>query len=251
MSGRKDRKALADVRALEEQSERVNPVNPVHQSSRKGYTGLVLEGAGATPSMGLSQHRGGAKKSKKAKKEEEESSSEEEEMTGGAVMVGAGTKKGQTRKTARKAYEHTPSEMGKQLADEMEALHGAGFLEDFRKGFNRVASPNVSGVGFEAVSGGALEDKMYAEAKKTRKPAVSKLKGGAVSKTGAYEGKGVLTIQHGEGIVKGGAKKTRKPASATDGRRKRAEIVKKVMAEKGLSLVEASKYVKAHNLYQK
>ena len=32
---------------------------------------------------------------------------------------------------------------------------------------------------------------------------------------------------------------------------KRNEIVKKVMAEKGMKLIEASKYVKEHNLYQK
>jgi hypothetical protein len=35
----------------------------------------------------------------------------------------------------------------------------------------------------------------------------------------------------------------------TDGRHKRAEIVRKVMREKGLSLPQASKYVKEHNLY--
>jgi hypothetical protein len=33
------------------------------------------------------------------------------------------------------------------------------------------------------------------------------------------------------------------------GKAKRAEIVKKVMAEKGMKMIEASKYVKAHNLY--
>lgn len=38
-------------------------------------------------------------------------------------------------------------------------------------------------------------------------------------------------------------------AGASDGRKKRAEIVKKVMAEKGLSMINASKYVKEHNLY--
>ena len=228
MSVRKEKRALADMRALEEQKERHNPVNPVHNSTRKGYTGLVLNGAGATPSMGLSQFRGG----KKSKKMETESvSSVEEDLSGGGVIVGAGTKKGQTRKTARKAYEHTPSQMGKELADKLESLHGAGFLEDFKKGFNRVASPNVSGVGFEAVSGGA------------------------VSKTGAYQGKGKLVIKHlpegqGEEIITGGAKKkSRKPASANDGRKKRAEIVRKVMAQRGLSMIEASKVVKAEGLY--
>ena len=56
-------------------------------------------------------------------------------------------------------------------------------------------------------------------------------------KTGAYEGKGC------------GGKKRRSPASAGDGRRKRAEVVKRVMAEKGMKMIEASKYVKQHGLY--
>jgi hypothetical protein len=34
-----------------------------------------------------------------------------------------------------------------------------------------------------------------------------------------------------------------------DGRKKRAEIVKRVMKEKGLKMIEASKYVKEHHLY--
>jgi hypothetical protein len=39
------------------------------------------------------------------------------------------------------------------------------------------------------------------------------------------------------------------PRGKSDGRAKRAEIVKKVMREKGLKMIEASKYVKANNLY--
>lgn len=46
-----------------------------------------------------------------------------------------------------------------------------------------------------------------------------------------------------------GGRKKRAPAGPEDGRRKRAAIVKKVMAEKGMSMIEASKYVKAHSLY--
>ena len=38
-------------------------------------------------------------------------------------------------------------------------------------------------------------------------------------------------------------------AKGTDGRKRRAEIVKRVMQERGLKLIEASQYVKAHNLY--
>jgi hypothetical protein len=46
-----------------------------------------------------------------------------------------------------------------------------------------------------------------------------------------------------------GGKQRRAPAGPSDGRRKRAEIVKRVMAEKGCSMIEASKHVKAHGLY--
>ena len=41
----------------------------------------------------------------------------------------------------------------------------------------------------------------------------------------------------------------RAPAGPNDGRRKRAEIVKRVMAQKGMKMIEASKYVKEHGLY--
>jgi hypothetical protein len=47
----------------------------------------------------------------------------------------------------------------------------------------------------------------------------------------------------------GGAKPKGKGMSGGDGRKKRAEIVKKIMKEKGMKMIEASKYVKEHNLY--
>lgn len=246
---RMERLQMADSRAMEEQRERENPVQPLHRGTRRGRTSLVADapeyvGGGATPSMGLSQFRGGRMRME---------SPSEDGMSGGAI-VGAGTKKGQMRKTARRAYEPKASEMGKALGEHIHGLHGAGFFDDFKKGFMSVVRPvagiasmlpgpigmagkvasslmgggNVSGPGYEAVSGGV--------------------------RTGAYEGKGKLLIQHlphgeGEEMVVGKGKKTRRPAGPDDGRRKRAEVVKRVMAEKGLSMIEASKYVKAHGLY--
>ena len=53
----------------------------------------------------------------------------------------------------------------------------------------------------------------------------------------------------GERMDRGSGKKRRAPAGPSDGRRKRAEIVKKVMAEQGMKMIEASKYVKEHNLF--
>jgi len=72
-------------------------------------------------------------------------------------------------------------------------------------------------------------------------PVISNLAGMVGLGTGAGEGCGT-----GAGT---GGRRRRAPAGANDGRRKRAEVVKKVMADKGLSMIEASKYVKAHNLY--
>jgi len=46
-----------------------------------------------------------------------------------------------------------------------------------------------------------------------------------------------------QGVIGGGM--------SGDGRKKRAELVKKIMAEKGLSMINASKYVKEKGLYKK
>ena len=58
MSVRDERLMMADKRALAKQSERMNPVEPLKNTTRKGRTTLVNKGAeytgsGATPSMGL------------------------------------------------------------------------------------------------------------------------------------------------------------------------------------------------------
>ena len=47
-----------------------------------------------------------------------------------------------------------------------------------------------------------------------------------------------------------GKGKVKRVVGAGDGRRKRAEVVRKVMAEKGMKMIEASKYVKEHGLYK-
>jgi hypothetical protein len=48
------------------------------------------------------------------------------------------------------------------------------------------------------------------------------------------------------GGISGGKKRAIHPSMA-----KRAELVKKIMREKGLSLPQASTYVKQHNLWKK
>jgi hypothetical protein len=51
------------------------------------------------------------------------------------------------------------------------------------------------------------------------------------------------------GLGKG--KKAKREVGEHDGRRKRAEVVRKVMAEKGMKMIDASRYVKEHGLYKK
>jgi hypothetical protein len=64
--------------------------------------------------------------------------------------------------------------------------------------------------------------------------------------TGAYEGHGNLMEGGMLGQDGHGQKKKRMVGA---GVKARADLVRKVMAEKGLKMIEASKYVKEHNLY--
>jgi hypothetical protein len=49
--------------------------------------------------------------------------------------------------------------------------------------------------------------------------------------------------------MRGRGRRRNKPAGENDGRRARAEIVRRVMAEQGLGMIQASKYVKENGLY--
>jgi hypothetical protein len=175
MSARQAAKNLGDVRAETVEARRVNTVG---QSP--------LSGMGATPSMGLSQFRGGAKHNE-AKK------------------------------------------LGAMLRKHVEELHGGAYADAFCGGMVGGASNSDTG----AYDG---------EGRESADASMSGIHYPEASHRQFYEGGGEL------GRVVGGRRK-RAPAGANDGRRKRAEIVKKVMAEKGMKMIEASKYVKAHGLY--
>ena len=65
----------------------------------------------------------------------------------------------------------------------------------------------------------------------------------------------VAKVMEGAGISGGeasgaGKKKAKRAVGAADGRAKRAEIVKKVMKERGVKMIEASKIVKREGLYK-
>lgn len=124
------RKALADQRAMEEQAERTNP----------------LDGRGATPSMGLSQVRGGRRKKVEM---------EAMDMEGGIVR---GDEVGNPFRDAfsqgNALMEHLHKLHGKGYARSFHEgmkgglgtgrYEGKGFWDDFKKGFNMVFEPVAS-----------------------------------------------------------------------------------------------------------
>jgi len=331
-------KMRGDLRALEEQrnSPRTNPVR----------------GAGATPSMGLSQYRGGMSGCGDSESDEELQGGALERMVGAGrgCGTGAGTGAGTGGRKRRGKSMNEATAMGLHLGKHLHSLHGAGFFDDFGRGFMSVIRPAagiaksvaplfgpegaaVSGVlgsiglgkarrgrgtgagqltithgGGDDVAGGSIlssaakylgrkfNDPNSLLSQATRGtidnlPLITKMlttdfkpqggrrrRGGAsVADTGAYEGQGRerddVEMLQGSGFLSdmlgniplvggpasaitgmfglgnNGGRKKRAPAGPNDGRRRRAEIVKKVMADKGCSMIEASKYVKAHGLY--
>lgn len=246
---------MADSRAMAEQHERYNPVNP-KKELMKNYTGMGhCVGGSATPSMGLSQYRGG----KHTLKDHLENPTK-----------GYGKKK--------------PSEahmMGQHLSKHIHELHGAGFWSDFGDGFKQgftgtldVLKPatalipgfnQVMDTGRSVVGWGHSEEQRAMEQMGKKRVGRSRNKsdvpllsgningnrGGGMcggANTGAYEGHGNLMEggmlgQDGHGM--------RKKRMVGAGVSARASLVKKVMAEKGLNMIQASKYVKENNLYSK
>jgi len=214
-------------------------------------------------------------------------------------MVGAGMErpihnKGTIRSGGKKGE---AMRMGQALGSHINQLHGGGFFDDFKRGFDSVIAP-VAGIAKTllpmAGPKGMLASGVINALGYGRHNAYDR------SRTGCGTGGGQLMITHGAGrerddvaMLSGmgygmgysgcgeesaseeeemeggqsfanpsamsmsgayqgqgtGGRRRRASAGPNDGRRKRAEIVKRVMAEKGMKMIEASKYVKANGLY--
>lgn len=178
-------------------------------------------------------------------------------VTGGRA-VGAGTKKGEMRMTARRAYEGgmmsggAPSvagggegmyterqlnglaraigsgkPLGRTHSKMVNSIQGAGFWDDFKSGFMSVVKPVASiAKPFLSMAG------PYGAA-------------GAAGLSALGLGKMGDSDSEDEVEVVGG-RRTRAKAGPNDARRRRGAMVSKLMKEKGMSLGEASKYIKEH-----
>jgi len=216
MSAREAAKDRGDMRAIRIEARNANPIGKA-----------PLSGRGATPSMGLSQFRGGAKSSE-AKKLGAMLRKHVEELHGGAYAdefcggfsnsdTGAYDGEGRESEDAAMVGLHYPESGHRQFYDGGESGGMSGY--------------GMSGYGMSGgESGGA--HRMPDGSMMAGPPCDTAKRGGVSSR------------------VVGCGRRRRAPAGEHDGRRKRAEVVKQVMAEKGMKMIEASKYVKEHGLYK-
>jgi hypothetical protein len=298
--------ALADLRALNIQHNRTNPLSGrkklsrdkmppstpsepfpptesgfgsgtkkgmMRKTSRKAYEPSMLDGAGAVPSMGLSQFRGGRRMGKKlmshlmktkgegyvkgmmcgmgagSDSESDESESEDEKMSGKGACehcrggMGTGRYEGQGKQyvmaepsvmSVDQRRDMLQQKRMKAGEEEASAFAQGGAKQRIRAIVSKMKPKEEGGMG-AGMSGGLNERNMIIKQIMDQR-GISRKEASQVAKK--------------EGFLKGIRKAASDP-SKPDGRKKRAEIVKKVMKEKGMKMVEASKYVKEHNLYKK
>lgn len=192
----------------------------------------------------------------------------------GLKLIGKGGRKGRSKAKlgvrelkkamdSGKAYKHDKKWWvgGSEMSDDdmkEHVMRGGGFWGDVWNGVKKVGRKVVAPVGNALGSlvgmpiAGTLADQGLKLAGLGR-PRGGKRRTQAEAETDSDTDNGSISDNEEAYNVAEGAgrrhKAKRSPMGASDGRRKRNEIVRKVMAEKGLKMIQASKYVKEHNLY--
>ena len=242
MSVRKEKLAMAKARAMNKEENREN----------------VLDGRGATPSMGLSEVRGGsfhavggARTGRYEGEGHHDSAVEQDQDDFNGNMEGAGMHGGFLPLLGLL----TPL-LGNMIKN---AVSGKNLIT----GNGRYRKKVEAGLEGAGLHGGFLPLLGLLT------PLIGNMIKNAVSGKNLITGNGMMPPPEGhKGAWKGikamhvkqegmghcgagssGAGSSGAGHTGAGGRSKRASIVKKVMAEKGLKLIEASKYVKEHNLY--
>jgi len=271
---------MAHERAMEMMARKPNMRRKVNFLNTIAAEKEGLKSGGA---KGLQRVVGGAKKMAKAeemaKKYFEDDSDtestdskceEKEKMEGGFLPMLAAAAiplLGNLFGSGKKLSKGSAYGYGRHMGAELEKLHGAGFLGDFIKGIASIFGAGQAGAG---LSGGC--DSCEGGAESVTK---SYAKGVAVRRSvpGAIDG----TAQQGpdyaprwfrnSGDIAGGAApkrgrprkaaaampaapaaKAKKPRMLSDRQRQRNAMISKLTREKGMSLPEASRYIKEHGL---
>lgn len=246
---------MADLRALEEQDAAANPIAPSRRRKTVKGGAAVKERAtvkkmadsraleeqylhgqmatGATPSVGVSVARGGRKKLSLKRALAHETPSLHNAMEDEIAEMPSGEYDGAGKHTLLDHLAHPMKGFGEYL----HALEG-GIDTGRYQGEGATPSRGLSqfrgGMAMGQVVGGGKADKI---ALVVDEMSDSDMEGGALRPMMCEEPDAAP------------GRRRRAPAGPDDGRRKRAAVVKQVMAQRGLSMIEASKYVKANNLY--
>jgi len=268
-SSRTPRLSMADSRALEIQRRHETPgtgatptmgVSEVRGGAYERYVG-----GAAVPTMGLSEFRGGYNPLLDHTNVSRSGAYEGQGRLREKSMPPVAMRGGKYHRDGHALSEHMLATMGaaahKKLIGGMlkhaYGCHGGAWWDDLRRGFedfgakvkNEFVNPESILRGkvlpVAAKVGNVLAPVINAAGTAVGVPGV----GTAIS-TGLNAAQGVNQEAKNIGYGRVGCgKKKRAPASAGDGRRKRADIVRKVMAERGVKMIEASKIVKAEGLY--
>ena len=214
--------------------------------------GIELK-TGAGRSAGSILNKGGRPRLSKAKKAEKKALEK--------CMMGAGRSAGAKLNTGgRPRLSKAKKAEKKALEQCMNRKSGAGFREDFIKGvkmpyeyaYNKVLKPtyeNVLKPAYKEIIEPAIPAIKAEIMKKLREKAqeaiVSRIQGLGRSAGAKLQTGGRPRLSK----AKKAEKKALQSCMSGKGKGNRTEIVRGVMNDMGLSMIEASKYVKAHNLY--
>lgn len=119
--------------------------------------------------------------------------------------------------------------LGRTHAKMMSSIKGAGFFDDFQKGFMSVIRPIAS-----------IAKPLLPMAGPYGTAASMGLSALGLGKAGESDSEDEVAVV--------GGRKKRAKAGPSDARRARGAMVSKLMKEKGMSLGEASKYIKEHGM---
>lgn len=239
------RKELADNRAMEEQMERENP----------------LSGSGATPSMGLSQVRGGAAAQGKMLKEHLVSlhgAGYAKEFCGG-MRSRSPSRSPSPKRKPMKAGLHTGAYEGEgkmkggfigslimKAIPLISSLLGSGKMsQEAHDEMKEMIEEHEKKYHGKKLKGGYLGLAMLAL------PLISKLLGAGQMTKGASNKLMKLFKEDSvpvEGAGRAVGAGTGGMVGCGDGRSRRAELVRKVMADRGCGMIEASKIVKSEGM---
>jgi hypothetical protein len=158
-----------------------------------------------------------------------------------------------------KADDSSDEEMmgyGKSMAEHIRKSYGERFHKHFMKGMGRVVAPVYGNSAIPGVPVGFnqnVSQKAHSKLSPQEETILTEGFAGSMSK-GAVRGRGKLEIVHhpeghGETIISGGSATGRfEGQGKVDKRKSRGAMLKKIMAEQGCNMIQATKYMKEHSI---